>query len=63
MGEVQEVQAGVVRSVGGDLVEFGPVVNGVVVPFAAIRSGDYDEAVAAAAQTQPQPQQTQQEGS
>lgn len=60
MSDVQEVQVGIRRTAAGGLVEFGPVVNGHLIPFAAIRQGDYDEAMAAAAETQPQqqPQQT-----
>lgn len=62
MSDVQEVTVGIRRTEHGGLVEFGPVVNGALIPFAAVRSGDYDEAVAAAAQTQQQqqPEQTQQ---
>lgn len=61
MSDVQEVSVGVRRTEAGGLVEFGPVVNGHLIPFAAIRQGDYDEAMAAAAQTQQQqPQQPQQ---
>ena len=55
MSDVQEVSVGIRRTEAGGLVEFGPIVNGVLVPFAAQRQGDYDEAVAAGAQTQPQP--------
>lgn len=63
MSDVQEVQVGIRRTDAGGLVEFGPVVNGTLIPFAAVRQGDYDEAVANAAQTQPeqQPQTTQPE--
>ena len=56
MSDVQEVSVGVRRTEAGGLVEFGPVVNGHLIPFAAIRQGDYDEAMAAAAQTQQQQQ-------
>jgi hypothetical protein len=37
----------------GSLVHFGPIVNGVVIPFASVRQGDYDEAVAAGANVSP----------
>lgn len=53
MSDVQQVQTGIRRTEAGGLVEFGPIVNGVLIPFAAQRQGDFDEAVAAAAQTQP----------
>lgn len=62
MSEVQEVQTGVRRTEVGGLIEFGPVVNGQLIPFAAMRQGDYDEAVAAAAQTQPQQEGQPQQG-
>ena len=55
MSEVENVQAGVQR-VDGGLINFGPVVNGSLIPFASQRQGDYDEAVAAAAQTGQQSQ-------
>ena len=53
MSDIQEVQVGVQRVDSGLIVNFGPIVNGVLIPFAAIRQGDYDEAVAAAAQVTP----------
>jgi len=47
MADVQNVDAAIRRSDGGDFVEFGGVFNGVFHPFGAVRSGDFDEAQAA----------------
>lgn len=62
MSDVQEVQVGIRRTEAGGLVEFGPIVNGTLIPFAAVRQGDFDESVAAAAQTQPQQEGQPQQG-
>jgi hypothetical protein len=53
MSDVQKVTVGVQRIDAGSLVHFGPIVNGVVIPFASVRQGDYDEAVAAGANVSP----------
>jgi hypothetical protein len=52
MSDVQEVQAGLRRSGAGDFVEFGAISDGVFYPFGAVRSGDFDEAIAAGQQAQ-----------
>lgn len=69
MSDVQKTDVGIRRSEAGDLVEFGVIFpNGGFYSFAATRSGDYDEQLAADAQTTPplqpaQPTQPQPQGS
>lgn len=54
MSDVQKVDVGIQRSEDGGLVQFGVAFpNGGFFSFAAVRAGDYDEALAADAQTQP----------
>ena len=52
MSNATDAQAAVQRSEDGQYVQFGVVDSGVFVGFSQMRSGDYDEMVAAGAQTQ-----------
>lgn len=62
MGDVQEVKAGMRLSNESGLVEYGVVVNGVFHPFAAERTGDYQERQAAGEQANSDAQTTQDGG-
>ena len=52
MSDVQKVECGMRLSDNSGFVEFGAIVNGVFHPFAALRSGDYQEAQAAGHEAQ-----------
>lgn len=57
MPDTQKVEVGIQRTEDGSLVQFGVAFpNGGFFPFAAARSGDYDEAQASDAQPTPQPE-------
>jgi hypothetical protein len=50
MSDIQDVKFGMRENDDLHVVEFGPVVNGVLHPLGQIRKGDYEEAQSAGEQ-------------
>ena len=50
MADVQKSEVGIQRSDDGQFVHIGLIEGDAFIGFASLRSGDYDEAIAAAAE-------------